>query len=141
MDIRSNKWIRWTVTPLAAVAGFSLGCIAWRAVEGAISFLSFLPFIGMVLWIGPLISTYWSALWSIDFAVRCAPSNHMNVRWAILIVLLLLQMLGLGAVLGATPKQQAISWLSFAESACVVGWFFWQTWQEQMVEWRELKGG
>lgn len=131
-----NSTIRWTATPFSAIAGYALGYVAWRAAEGALNFLSFVPFLPMLLWIGPLISTYWSALWSLSFAARCAPSNHMNVRWSVLIALLLLQLLGLGAVLGAQPKQQAISCLSFAESACVVGWFFWQTWQKHMEEWQ-----
>ncbi len=141
MKFWAKRWLRWSLTPLAAVAGYALGQIAWAIVEGAIAALSFLPFVGQAIWLKALIQTYWCATWSINFAMRCAPSNQMNVRWTVLIVILIIQLLQLGITLGAPQKQQGLLLLLFCESSCVVGWLLVQTWRAQKSEWRAKHNG
>lgn len=121
MNFWRHKWFRWVATPFSAALGYALGYIAWSAVDGAVAYLKFLPGVGLITWFAAGIQLYWSGTWATRFAVSCAPALQHKVRWLVLIVVLLLQLLQMCTYPAlAKHGQEALYWMYAAESCFVM---------------------
>ncbi|PZM79334.1 MAG: hypothetical protein DKT66_22935 [Candidatus Melainabacteria bacterium] len=122
MKRASKALLRWIATPFAALAGYGLGYIVSAALQGAIAFFTFVPFVTNILWISGAVTTYLSATWATGFAVRCAPALHQKIRWLVLIPILVIQLLRLCAIPAVQGARQNMFMASAIEGFVVICW-------------------
>lgn len=121
MKFWKHNWFRWLLTPLAAITGYILGYLAWVAVEGAVAYLKFLPFVGLIMWLAAGIQLYWSGTWAMSLAINYAPAHHHRVRSIVLIAVLVFQLLQMSMYPAhAKHGQEALYWAYAAESCFVL---------------------
>ena len=126
MKLWANKLVRWTITPVAAVAGFVGGFLAFELIDGMIAgLISLFPYLSFLRWISGALYVYLSAVWAVRFAVYCAPSHGYKVSWVVLgTVLLLHGFHNLATALTAFSREHWINAVNPTLSLLVVWYLF-----------------
>jgi hypothetical protein len=133
MKFFAKRLFRWTLTPVAAFAGFAIGYIAWAAIEGAIHFFKFIPYVSYTDWLHGAVSTYLSAKWAALLALRAAPSHHANVLKIVLSTIFLYQVLQLCTVPTYSRSQQTVVSVAALEGLIVSGWMLYKGWKSRTL--------
>lgn len=128
----SKALLRWIATPFVAILGFGLGTICSAAIQGAIAFFHFVPFVPYLLWLSGAVTTYLSTSWATGFAVRCAPALHQKVQWLVLLPIFIYQLLQVCSIPSADRAIQ--NWFSaYAIGGFVViCWFMFRAWKKPL---------
>jgi hypothetical protein len=118
----SKALLRWIATPFAGMAGYALGYVVSAALQGAIAFFTFVPFVTNILWISGAVTTYLCASWATSLAVRCAPALHQKIRWIVLISIFVIQLLQLFAIPAVHGARQNTFMAAAIEGFVVICW-------------------
>jgi hypothetical protein len=136
LHLKFNRFSRvvllWIATPFVAVGGFGLGIVACSALQGAIAFFNFVPFVPNLLWLSGAATTYLSASLASSFAVSCAPSMHQKVRWLVLVPIFIYQLLQVCSIPAAEKSVQNWFGAYAIEGFVVISWLMFKAWKKPL---------